>query len=398
MKRFSQSPKDPAFVQNPYALYSKMRDSGPLAYWEELVSGGTRALTAVPMALRDKRFGREAPEGFARPIPEGLRTFYDIDAHSMLELEGQRHRRLRGLVLRAFTSRRIKDLVPDIEEICDDLFDKMTDTAPQTDLLQSFCQPLPVRVISRLLGVPEDMSSQLLAWSNAMVAVYTPLRTPEVEAAAEAAAKDFSAFMRSYVEARRTTPRDDLITHLIAAEEDGEKLSTDELITTCILLLNAGHEATVHSLGIAVKTLLEHQTPPDALAEDNIDATIEEVLRYDSPLHFFDRWVYEDMDFMGHTFKRGDKIGLLLGAANRDPDAWDDPDRFEPARKIKQNMAFGAGIHFCVGAPLARLEMRVALPRLFARYPDLQLSEAPSYANTWHFHGLSNLHVRLTEK
>ncbi|WP_417243254.1 cytochrome P450 [Celeribacter sp.] len=399
MKNFSQNPKDPAFVQDPYSFYAQMRESGPLAYWQELGLPVLTGYDGVSMALRDNRFGREAPEGFAPPVPAALRAFYDIDAHSMLELEGPHHRRLRGLVLRAFTSRRIKALVPDIEAICDDLLDGVADGAgTDTDLLQRFCQPLPVRVISRLLGVPEEMCDQLLAWSNAMVAVYTPLRTPAIEAAANSAATDFAAFMRSYVEARRTTPRDDLITHLIAAEEDGEKLSTDELISTCILLLNAGHEATVHSLGIAVKTLLEHQTPHGALADDRIDTTIEEVLRYDPPLHFFDRWVYEDTQFMGHDFKRGDKIGLLLGAANRDGDAWDDPDTFTPTRPVKQNMAFGAGIHFCVGAPLARLEMRVALPRLFARFPALQLSDAPHYANTWHFHGLSTLHVRLREK
>ncbi|MEM5467921.1 cytochrome P450 [Celeribacter marinus] len=398
MLHFDQDPKDPAFVQDPYGFYARLRDSGPLAYWTELGVPVLTGYDGVSMALRDNRFGREAPQGFARPIPKGLQHFYEIDAHSMLELEGERHRRLRGLVLRAFTSRRIKDLMPDITAICDDLLDKIDTHAGETDLLQSFCQPLPVRVISRLLGVPEEMCDQLLAWSNAMVAVYTPLRTPAIEAAAEQAAREFSTFMRRYVEARRTTPRDDLITHLIAAEEGGEKLSTDELISTCILLLNAGHEATVHSLGIAVKTLLETETPPDALTDGAIDATLEEVLRYDPPLHFFDRWVYEDMCFMGHEFKRGDKVGLLLASANRDETAWDEADRFRPARPNKQNMAFGVGLHFCVGAPLARLEMRVALPRLFERYPDLALAAPPDYANTWHFHGLRSLRVRLGQK
>ena len=166
--------------------------------------------------------------------------------------------------------------------------------------------------------------------------------------------------MRTYIEERRDQPADDLITSLIAAEEEGEKLSTAELITTCILLLNAGHEATVHSLGIAVKTLLEHTTPCEVLSEDKIDGTLEELLRFDPPLHLFQRWVYEDTTFFGQELKRGDKIGLLLGAAGRDDDIWDEPDAFDPTRKPKQNMAFGAGLHFCVGAPLARLEMRVA--------------------------------------
>ena len=196
------------------------------------------------------------------------------------------------------------------------------------------------------------------------------------------------------IDKRRLSPADDLITHLIAAEEDGDKLTTQELITTCILLLNAGHEATVHSIGIAVKTLLDHNTPVAMLGPDHIDGTVEEILRYDPPLHMFQRWVNEDTTFLGHDFKRGDKIALLLGAANRDADAWDSPHMFDPTRKVKQNTAFGGGIHFCVGAPLARLEMKIALQVLFDRCPDLHLTQSPAYADTWHFHGLETLMTR----
>ncbi|MCA0044590.1 cytochrome P450 [Celeribacter litoreus] len=393
MKRIHLSPQDPSFVQNPYPFYDKVRKMGEMVYWEELGKPVIAGYDGVSMALRDNRFGREAPEGFAPDIPENLIPFYDIEAHSMLELEGDRHARLRSLVLRAFTSRRIRTLAPDIEEITNTLIDAFPAHGESFDLLPAFCREIPIRVICRMLGVPEDMSEDLLEWSNAMVALYTPNRTPAVEEAAVKAANEFSAFMRDYVESRRKSPADDLITSLIAAEEEGERLSTDELITTCILLLNAGHEATVHSLGIAVKTLLEQNCVPDALAEDRIDGAIEETLRFDPPLHFFDRWVYEDTTFLGVDLKRGDKIGLLLGGANRDPDAFLHPNTFDPTRKIKQNTSFGAGIHFCVGAPLARMEMRIALPLLFERCPNLRLTETPTYANTWHFHGLSKLLV-----
>lgn len=400
MKTILQDPKCPSFVQDPYAFYDTLRDLGPITYWQNLDLPVIASYDGVTMGLRDRRFGREAPEGFRPAHPEHLRAFYDVDDHSMLELEGDRHKRLRGLVLRAFTSRRIKELAPEITQTCHELIDAFPTDAFQNaqtddgfDLLRAYATPLPIRIISKLLGVPEDMGDQLLAWSNAMVAVYTPNCSIETQVAASNAALAFSDFMRAYIDKRRLTPADDLISHLIAAEEDGDKLSTDELIATCILLLNAGHEATVHSIGIAVKTLREHQTPVEMLSDIAIDGTIEELLRYDPPLHLFQRWVNEDTTFLGQDFKRGDKIGLLLGAANRDYDAWDDASVFDPTRKVKQNTAFGGGIHFCVGAPLARLEMRIALPLLYERCPNLRLTETPRYANTWHFHGLERLMV-----
>jgi unspecific monooxygenase len=214
-----------------------------------------------------------------------------------------------------------------------------------------------------------------------------------MEDQAVAATQDFVAFMRGYVEARRNDPRDDLITHLIQAEMDGDRLSIDELITTCILLLNAGHEATVHTIGNGVKTLLETGLGATVLGPDQVDNTVEEILRHDPPLHLFTRWVYEEVEVMGHTFRRGDQIGLLLAAANRDPAQWDRPERFTPNRPLRPNLSFGAGLHFCVGAPLARLELRTALPILFQRLPRLALTASPRYADVYHFHGLSSLPV-----
>ncbi|MDP4991749.1 MAG: cytochrome P450, partial [Marivita lacus] len=228
----------------------------------------------------------------------------------------------------------------------------------------------------------------LLRWSNAMVAMYQASRTRATEDAAAEAAADFSDFLRHYIDTRRTDPRDDLITHLIAAEEEGEKLSTDELITTCILLLNAGHEATVHTLGNGIKTLLETGT------RQIDEGTVEEILRYDPPLHMFTRHSYEEITLYDHTFRRGDQVALLLASANRDPDQWPEPDRFEPTRAVTQNTSFGGGLHFCVGAPLARLELQIALPILWDRCPTLRIAETPRYANTYHFHGLARLMVQ----
>ncbi len=390
MKQISQSVTDPAFVQNPYAFYDRARALGPIVHWDAYGMPCAFSHAAVNQILRDRRFGREEPEELRSPVAARLAPFYAVEAHSMLELEPPRHTRLRGLVLRAFTSRRIAALGPEIEALSHQLVDGL----PQEfDLLPAFAQKLPVIIIARLLGVPEEMSDDLLRWSNAMVRMYTPGRTAEAETAAVAATESFVAFLRSYVEARRSQPADDLITHLIAAEEDGERLTTDELISTCILLLNAGHEATVHSLGIAVKTLLETGTDPEWLAPDRVEDTVEECLRYDPPLHMFQRIAYEDVEVMGHSFRRGDRVACLLGAANRDPEAWEAPHVFDPARPRKTNLAFGSGLHFCVGAPLARLELQLALPVLFARLPGLRLAAPPQFADIFHFHGLEALHL-----
>lgn len=303
----------------------------------------------------------------------------------MLELEPPRHTRLRGLVLRAFTSRQIAALAPQIKQLCHDLIDRFPDGP--FDLMTAYAQPVPVITIARLLGVPEDRADDLLHWSNAMVAMYQARRTPQIEADAIAASAAFADFMRSYIDIRRRSPADDLISTLIAAEQDGERLTTDELITTCILLLNAGHEATVHTLGNGTNTLLQHGI------REITDPCVEEIIRHDPPLHMFTRWVYEDVQICGQSFKRGDQIACLLAAANRDPAAFPDPARFDPARQAVQNTSFGGGIHFCVGAPLARLELKIALEVLFARCPKLALAQPAVYGDVYHFHGLTRLLV-----
>ena len=392
MQTFQQSPTDPDFVQDPYPFYERARAAGPFFLWQDYGRICTGNAAAVNAIFRDRRFGREVPEDQRSPIPPHLAPFYAVEAHSMLELEPPRHTRLRALVLRAFTSRRIAALAPEITQLCHDLIDALP--SGEFDLLAQFGQRLPVIVIARLLGVPETMADDLLRWSNAMVGMYMAGRDRAREDAAVAATEAFVAFMRRYVDQRRASPADDLISALIAAEQEGEKLTTDELITTCILLLNAGHEATVHSLGNAVKLLLETATPHSALAPDAIEATVEETLRLDPPLHAFTRWAYADVEVMGTTIPKGTEVQLLLAAANRDPGFWDDPARFNPARPIKPNASFGAGVHFCVGAPLARMELQIALPILFQRLPALRLTEAPAYSNAYHFHGLTRLMVR----
>lgn len=392
MKTVHQSPTDPDFVQNPYRFYETCRSTGSLVFWEDYGMVAAFPSTVVQAILRDRRFGREIPDEFKKPVPEHLKPFYDIEAHSMLELEGERHKRLRRLVLQAFTSRRINSLAPEIEALSHQLIDAFPD-AP-FDLIRAYAQPIPIHVICWLLGAPVGMANQLLAWSNDMVAMYQARRTQEIEHAAAKASAEFTAFMRDYIDERRKKPADDLITELIAAEEDGTRLSTDEMITTCILLLNAGHEATVHTMGNGVKTLLEHGANPSWLTPDAIEGTVEEILRYDPPLHVFTRYAYEDIEIAGHTFRRGDEVALMLAAAGRDPKQWEEPDVFIPTRPIVTNAAFGGGLHFCVGAPLARLELQIGLGTLFERCPNLRLHEPAEYADLYHFHGLRKLMVQ----
>jgi cytochrome P450 len=389
METLAQSPTADAFVQDPYPFYDRARAGGPLFRWSDYDLICTTSAAVTGAILRDRRFGREAPAESAIPTPDHLAPFYAVEAHSMLELEPPRHTRLRGLVLRAFTTRRIAALGPEIAALSHGLIDALP--ASNFDLLAGFATRLPVIIIARLLGVPEHRAPDLLAWSNAMVGMYQAGRTRATELAAAAAALTFGDFLRSYIVEKRAAPADDLITHLIAAETDGERLTTDELITTCILLLNAGHEATVHTIGNGVKALLDGGHGTDILTSDRIAGTVEEILRFDPPLHMFTRWVYEDIELAGHSFRRGDQVACLLAAANRDPQVWHAPALFDPARPPRPNLSFGAGLHFCVGAPLARLELQIALPILFDRRPGIRIARAPRYANLYHFHGLESL-------
>lgn len=398
LPRLSQRPDDPAFYNDPYPVYDEMRALGPAFVWQEYGLTCFAHYEAVNALLRDRRFGREATHVMSRqeaglkPVPEHLKPFYDFESHSLLEREPPAHTRLRALVNRAFVSRQIERQRPRIEELAHSLIDGF-EARGEVDLLPSYAEKIPVIVIAELLGVPAGMSDQLLDWSHKMVAMYQFNRTRRIEDEAVRATGEFSEFMRAYAERRRGEPRDDLITRLIEAEEQGQRLSTDELVTTAILLLNAGHEATVHGIGNAVHALLH--TKADAgtvLARpESAIAAVDELLRFDAPLHLFTRFVLEDSDDYGVALKRGQTIGLLLGAANRDPARYPRPNMLDFDRGGAGHVAFGAGIHFCVGAPLARLEMAVGLKVLLDRLPGLRLARPPAHAERYHFHGLAEL-------
>ncbi len=389
----SLDPVDPEFFNNPYPSYHAIRSQAPVFKWEQYGYWCFARHEDVNALLRDRRFGRQILHVASREelgwpeTPSHLKPFYDFETHSLLELEPPVHTRLRSLINRSFLSRQVERLRPAITSLAHGLIDRI-EAKGEADLLSSFATPIPVIVICDLLGVPSEMAQQLLAWSHDMVAMYQARRDRAVEDAAVAATIAFSDFMRGYIARRRKEPREDLLSELIRAEEQGQKLNEDELVTTAILLLNAGHEATVHAIGNGVKTLLELGVR-DGIGEGHI----EETLRYDAPLHLFTRYALEDLEYAGLKLRKGETVGLMLGAANRDPERFPEPDRFDPARDPNPQVSFGAGIHFCIGAPLARLEMQIAMPLLFQRLPKLALAGRPQYRNAYHFHGLERLDV-----
>ncbi len=399
-RRVRLDPRDPAFFNDPYPAYSMIRAEAPVFFWEDYGFWCFAAHADVSALLRDRRFGRQILHVMSRvelgwPEPKAhLAPFEALERHSILEMEPPEHTRLRNLVNRAFVSRHVEKLGPRITALAHERIDAF-EARGAADLIEDFASPIPVAVIADLLGIPRELGPRMLDWSHRMVAMYQFGVTRAVEESAAQASRAFASFMRGYARARRSDLRDDLISQLLVAESDGGKLSEDELVATCILLLNAGHEATVHGIGNGVKTMLERSLDTrEAFGSDKARAAaVEELLRLDAPLHLFTRYALEDIEFARVSLKKGDKIGLLLGTANRDPERFSDPDAFDAARDPNPHVAFGAGIHFCVGAPLARLEMAIALPVLFARLPGLRLAEKPQYRDAYHFHGLKVLKV-----
>ncbi|MEO0635517.1 MAG: cytochrome P450 [Pseudomonadota bacterium] len=385
-------PADGQFFQNPADGYARMHALQSPFVWKAYGHVCYASFDAVSQLLRDRRFGREMPTELRTQPPDHLRPFYDFEQHSMLELEPPTHTRLRRLVNRAFVSRQIAGLEPWLEQLAQRLLDDIEAGDGPFDLLSMFAEPIPVLAIARLLGVPGADADKLLAWSHAMVAMYQFGRSRDIEDAAVKATQDFSSYISDIAEKRRADPQDDLISmlaHTVDAD-DGAKLSREELVTTAILLLNAGHEATVHAISNGTKALLAHGTSQH-LQDAGSDAVCEELLRFDAPLHMFTRFALENCEFDGLRFQRGQTVGLLLGAANCDPQRFERAYEFWPERPDGSHVSFGGGIHFCIGAPLARMELKIALPALFDRFPGLRLTEGPRYADRYHFHGLERL-------
>lgn len=380
-----------ALIDDPYPAYADLRDAGALLRDRRTGLWLVPRHVDVDGLLRDRRLGRvftplEPRDRFG---PWNL-----LNEHSLLEMEPPDHTRLRRLVARPFTPRRIAGLRDRIGELADGLLDRVDPAG--FDLMAQFADLLPVEVIAELLGVPEGLRAPLRPWSNRIVALYELAHDEDAALAAVAAATDLTAMLDELIAWRRREPGDDLFSALVHAEADGEALTRDELVATAALLLNAGHEASVNVLGNGMVALLEH---PAALAELRADpqllhTAVDELIRHDSPLSLFQRTVLEPVEIGGRELAAGARVGLLLASANRDPAVFADPDGLRPGRSPNPHVGFGAGIHYCLGAPLARLEVAVAFERLLARLPSPQLVEPPTRRRSFQFRGFSQVLLR----
>lgn len=390
-RQFSLDPQSVECYSDPYAVYRELHKVPGPVFWNDYKLWCLTGFDQVNGALKSSDFARLPCSGEQASYPAHLQHFAAVERYSLLALEAPDHTRLRGKLTRSFVAREINKLAPVIRQHANDCIDHML-PGERVDLLKDYASPIPVRVIAGMLGVPLDESQQLLDWSHAMVKVYTMTQTKQEEFTADAAAREFKLRLELLIADKRAQPASDLLSSWI--HEHG--LTEDEMISLAVLLLNAGHEATVHQLGNAIKLLMERPQYQAVLnhSDKHADAIVAEILRFDPPLHLFTRYAQCDMD-MGHgvLLKKNEQIALLLASANRDPARFVDADEFNPDRDDGATMALGAGAHFCVGAYLSMLELRISLQVLFERMPNIQLVEQPHYKNSYHFHGLEALCV-----
>lgn len=388
---------DSAFIDDPYPALKKLREVGAPFWHEEtsmFLAAGFKDASAV---LRNRTLGRI----FDPKTPESKwESFNWLHSDSILDSEPPKHTRLRSLVMKAFNPKKIESLRPEIERITASLLDQAAQkhlNQGHFDLIADFAEPLPVKVIAHLLGFPEKDERLLRPWSQAIVKMYEVSPSIADQEAAQQASDEFAAYVHELMLERQTNPGTDLISDLAAVREEGEKLNTHELIATCVLLLNAGHEASVNGFGNGMVAALENKTQmaklnadPDGLALTAVD----EFLRFDAPLHLFERTATEDTEIGGVTIKKGQKIASLLGSANRDSAVFENPDELDLSRHPNPHIGFGAGIHFCIGAPLARIEMSVSLPALIKRFGNLELADKPLRRQSFVLRGYDKVLVR----
>ena len=395
-------PWSPEFVADPYPAYEVLRRERPVFYHEPTDQWVIARHADVDALLRDRRLGRSylhtaTHEEFGRTAePEFLRPFWDLIRAGMLDVEPPVHTRLRRLVSKAFTARMVEGLRPMVRRLAEELAGGLVDKG-EGDLLAEVAEPLPVQVIAEMLGVPAADRHLLRPWSAEICGMYELNPAPAVQRTAVRAAVEFSAYLRDLARDRAAHPRDDLISALVQVVDAGDRLTEDELIGTCVLLLNAGHEATVNATGNAWWSLFRN---PGELARLRADHTLipaagDELLRYDTPAPMFERWVLADVEVGGQTIPRGSEVALQFASANRDPAIFPEPDTLDLTRDPNPHVTFGLGIHYCLGAPLARIELAESFRALLRLAPGLSPVAEPEWKPGFVLRGLRSLHVTV---
>ena len=391
------------FVAHPYDAYAELREHAPVSRYEPTGQWLVSRHQDVSALLRDRRLGRtythrHTHEEFGQPAPDPAHEpFHTLNDHGLLDLEAPDHTRIRRLVSKAFTPRMVEGLRPTVTRLADELVGGLLADGGG-DLIAAVAEPLPVAVIAEMLGVPEADRGLLRPWSAAITGMFELNPGQETARRAVTASIEFSDYLRALIRERRTRPGTDLISALIQAQEGSDALSEQEMVSTCVLLLNAGHEATVNTTGNGWWALFRNPDQLDLLrgsVDELLPTAVEELMRYDTPLQMFERWVLEDIEVAGVSIPRGSEVALLFGSANRDPARFTAPDRLDLARADNPHITFGAGIHFCLGAPLARLELAASYGALLRRAPGLRLVREPEWQPGYVIRGLKELLVEV---
>ena len=387
---------NPTFVADPYEQLKALREFGKPVWHEGMQIFLAARHSDANDVFRNKSLGRIFTD--KKPDFE-WETFNWLHSDSILDSEPPKHTRLRSLVAKAFNRNKIEGMRPAVERITQvllDAIDEKVKSGETFDLIADYAEPLPVKIIADLLGFPESEEHLLRPWSQSIVKMYEVNPSEQYQMEAKKAAAEFAEYVRSLAEHRKTNPGQDLITDLAMVEENGEKLNSHELVATCVLLLNAGHEASVNAFGNGMVAALERPDQADLLRKNSraiTETALEEFMRFDAPLHLFERTATVDTELGGVKIEKGQKIAALIGSANRDSTVFEHADEMDLTRDPNPHIGFGAGIHFCLGAPLARLEMGVSLPALWEKYPNMQLAGEPVRRPTFVLRGYERVSI-----
>ncbi len=385
------NPLSPEFRSNPYPFYNLLHQHAPIFYWDQWKFYFLSRYEDCAALLRDDRLGRGSFD--ESEVPASQIDLIRMQSDWMLLKNPPDHTRLRGLVYKAFTPRMVEQLRATIQTITDTLLDKVQ-AQGEMDLIADLAYPLPVTVIAEMLGIPQADQDRFHEWSNALAATLDLTEDAAVYDRASQAAATFTDYLAELAAERRRHPQHDLLSALVSVEEAGDYLTMNELYATSSLLFVAGHETTINLIGNGMLALLRHPDQFELLKHEQglVKTAVEEFLRYDSPVQMTARIVLEEMEYGGYTFPRGAQVAFLLGAANHDPERFEKPGQLDIARQKNQHLSFGGGIHYCLGAPLARLEGEIAFTTLLRRLPQLRLAiDTPEYIDNYLLRGLKSL-------